>query len=378
MAARPSSNSACWHAPSISWHSSTSLSPLQFMSNIPALAALLEAVAALFVALPRELATPESPDHLDALSEATLNLNITLGFLTHDLLAACHIQWQGQQAQQAQQPEEQAQQQEQQAQQQQQQQVQPEQPEQPPLQPAAWCLNVAAMHLASAVVQKQHWLLSEEAAALAGAGQPSSLVLSWVQPAERSKLALASSSWLRAGQALGEVLRASLLSLPLPRGSSATFCATAATVEAMLRMQPLFAQLAAAICAEAAAGSELESEAAGLLDAAGGWPSCCNLVLCWLEVTLLPTPDAVPDCCRDASAVRAACQLASCAAKHAWWVVRHAAEASSSESSSSGLSQAAARSACLLRIWAFSSHAEAARIAMIAAAQHSDDERTQG
>ena len=441
---------------------SSCLRTLQFIRDIPASVALLEAAASLFVALPQELAAPAEPDHLESLSAAAWHLSAALGFLAQDLLEACHTQQQAQQqpqqpeaqqqAQQAQQAQQQqvqqqqpeAQQQAQQAKQAQQQQVQQQQPEQQQQQqleeeeeeeeqqqqpaeqaqqaeqqaqqaeragqaqeeqqqPAALALSEGALQLVAAVMKKQHWVLSEMAAALVEPRQPSNLMHHWAQHSQDYSLANWLSSWLRAGQRLIIHLHPTTPGLPLQQGSDATFCAAAAAAEAMLRMQPLFAQLAGAICAAVPVGSETARMAAGLPDEAAGWAACCMLVQRWLAVALLPDSDTVLDCCKDPSAVRAACQLASCAAKHAWWAVQHESKASSpcssgsAQASSSGdpgcsgsscaggndrsgtaMSELIARAACLSRLWAFRSLASAARIAVVAAVQHPEDERAQG
>lgn len=158
----------------------------------------------------------------------------------------------------------------------------------------------------------------------------------------------------------------------------------------MLRMHPLFAQLASTVCAEVPAGSEVASLAAGLPGQVHDWHGCCTIVVDWLAAALTPTPGEVPVWREGASAVRAACQLVSCAAKHAWWAVQQAAKASSPSSSgeassgrdamsgSTALGETAARAACLPRFLALLATKMAARIAVYAAAHGSeDDERIQ-
>ncbi|KAI7835778.1 hypothetical protein COHA_010331 [Chlorella ohadii] len=238
----------------------------QFMGNIPAGTALLEAAASLFVALPLEPAEPAAPGLVDSLGGATLNLAATIGFLAGDVTEACYAQ-QAEQVQQAQQAE-QAQQQEQMPQQAQQQEHQQEQA-------ATGGMSEACVHLAAAVVRKQHWLLNELAAALAAAA------------------------------------------------------------EAMLRMHPLFAQLASTVCAEVPAGSEVASLAAGLPGQQAAKASS-------------PSSSGKASSGRDAM------------------------------SGSTALGETAARAACLPRFLALLATKMAARIAVYAAAHGSeDDERIQ-
>lgn len=146
MAPHPSPSSIC--------------APPQYMSHLPAGAALLEANAGLFLSLPPEPGPPPAQSLVD-LAETTLSGGAAVAILAADMLAAVHPQQQAEQAMVQQAPQhQQAEQAQQQAQQHQQ--VQQTQ------QPAAGGLGEPALQLAAAVLQKHHWLMSEMVAATAG------------------------------------------------------------------------------------------------------------------------------------------------------------------------------------------------------------------
>ena len=387
MAPHPSPSSIC--------------APPQYMSHLPAGAALLEANAGLFLSLPPEPGPPLAQSLVD-LAETTLSGGAAVALLAADMLAAVHPQQQAeqamaqqapqhQQAEQAQQQAQQAQQQAEQVQQQTQQQAeqaQQHQQSQQTQQPAAGGLGEPALQLAAAVLQKHHWLMSEMVAAAAGEAQAGGMGQCCIN-LSGANVYVYLRSWLWAADWLSDVLQEVPI-LPLHVSSGAAFCAAAAAVEAVLRLQPLPPQL---------------NEALGL---AAELPPLvlrcvqCMAVMRWLADAVQPTPEAVPDCFADASAARAACQLASCAAKYAWWIMQQAAgltsgsgsggsgggsSASGSSVAASGSAQAAVASSPseearpeaadtprLLALLAFTS---AARLALVAASQHPEDERLQ-
>lgn len=223
---------------------------------------------------------------------------------------------------------------------------QAQQPQHAPLvvqQPGAATLSEAGLKLVAAVLQKQHWLLSEVAAAAAGAAQPGSFGQECMHPELRSQLVGLLPCWLQAAQVLCACWTALPVGMPSPHSGSAAFCSAAAAAEAAFRLQPLLLQLAGVARAAAAAGgaAALHIEAGELLPALEDYHTAC----CWLAqemVRALNTAQSKPPCLADACAVQAACQLSSCAAKRVWWSEQHLAQAASCGSSASDVSLAGA------------------------------------
>ena len=396
------------------------------MSNLPAGAALLEANAGLFLSLPPQPDPPPAPQSMVDLAGTTLSSGATVAILAADMLASVHPQLlaeqamaqreqqaeqaeqpqqqqhhQQQQAEQAEQPQQQQHHQQQhaeQAQQQQQQQAQQaQQQQQQQQQAAAGGLGEPALQLAAAVLQKHHWLMSEMVAAAAGEAQAGGMGQCCIDLAV-ADVYVYLRSWLRAADWLSNVLQEVPI-LPLHVSSGAAFCAGAAAAEAVLRLQPLPPQLNEAL--------GLETEVPPLVS------SClqCRLVTRWLAGAVLPASDMAPDCFADANAARAACQLASCAAKYAWWAMQQVAGLNSGSSSmsgscgattgttgggssGSGSSVAASGSAQAVvasspsedarkeavdmpRLLALLAFTSAAHLAVVAASQHPEDERLQ-